>query len=186
MKAISEGSSPGRHKLEFNLLENAYDYLNSSIEYVVRARKTNSTRMWKFALLHISFCIELFLKERLRREHPLLIYTNIDKSGPITRETKTISWTSLLHRIRHVLKDSLQEIDLGRLQVAQSLRNQMVHYDLKLEFPEVYHEFANLLNFVVEFHRHHLRIDDSETLHEMIDKELWQTEDDLYLSLIHI
>ncbi len=164
-----------KSKLQLNLLENAYDYLNSSLEYVVRAKREGTPRLWKFAVLHIAFCMELMLKERLKRAHELLIYSNIDKYKPITRETKTVPWNVLVERIRYVMGEQFEKIDVGRLHLAQRLRNQILHYDVEFDFPVIYHDFANLLNFVREFHKE-IRNSDDETLHQHVDRELLAEE----------
>lgn len=159
-------------RLKLNLLENAYDYLNASLEYVVRARHTQSQMAWKFAILNISFAIELMLKERLRRANELLIYADLDTYRPITRETKTVSWTVLIERIKYVLGDDFAKVDAGRLSLAQRLRNQMLHYDVVLDFPGVYHDFANLLNFTTQFYNEYIRQSKQETLHKHVSREL--------------
>ena len=112
--------------VQLNLLENAYDYLNSAIEYVVKAKTTGSQKAWKFAILNIALCIELLVKERLRQEHELLIYANLDKYKPITRATKTVSWNVMVERVKYILGDEFNKIDAGRLELAQNLRNQMI------------------------------------------------------------
>jgi hypothetical protein len=120
------------------------------------------------------------VKERLRQEHELLIYANLDKYKPITRATKTVSWNVMVERVKYILGDEFNKIDAGRLELAQNLRNQMIHYDVVLEFPDVYHDFANLLNFVVEFHEKTLKPFVEESLHEKVDPELWREEENLY------
>ncbi|CAG0935379.1 hypothetical protein TFLX_04216 [Thermoflexales bacterium] len=163
-----------------NMLENAYDYLNNSLEHVALAKRTGLQRAWKFAIINLALCIELMLKERLRREHRLLIYANLDKYKPIARETQTASWTVLIERIKYILGDDFKKIDAGRLDLAQKLRNQMLHYDVEIEFPAIYHDFANLLNFVVEFYGKELCESEEETLHNKVDHKLWQEEADLH------
>jgi hypothetical protein len=170
-----------KRQLRLNLLENAYDYLNSAIEYGMRARKENSPLHWKFAILHITFCIELMLKERLRRAHALLIYANIDKYRPLTRETKTAPWIVLIERIKYVMGDRIEKIDAGRLDLAQRLRNQLLHYDVEFEFPNVYHDFANLVNFVREFQKE-IRDSEDDTLHQHLAKRLLREDDDLFIA----
>lgn len=174
-----------RGKLKLNLLENAYDNLNASLEYVVRARRDKSQVAWKFALLNISFAIELMLKERLRRADELLIYADLDRYRPITRETKTVSWTVLVERIKYVLGEDFARIDAGRVNLAQRLRNQMLHYDVVLDFPAVYHDFANLLNFVTRFYNEEIRTSDQEALHDHVDRDLWSEEEDLSQAFLH-
>jgi len=163
---------------KLNLLENAFDYLNCSLEFVVRARNSHSQNEWKFAIINIAHAIELLLKERLRREHKLLIYANIDKYKPITRHTKTVTWQVLIERISFILGDDFENIDAGRLELANKLRNQMVHYDVELSFPAIYHDFANLWNFVRGFTENIL----DENLLKHINVEL-RTEFDDLLSL---
>lgn len=166
--------------LKLSLLENAFDFLNCSLEFVVRARNQNSQKEWKFAILNISHAIELLLKERLRREHELLIYANIDKYKPVSRQTPTITWQVLIERIKYVLGNDLEKIDSGRIDKARELRNQMVHYDIELHFPEIYYEYANLWNFVREFSEQIL----GENLSERINTEL-QVQDDDLIALFH-
>lgn len=165
--------------LELNLLENAFDYLNSALEYVKKARQEQSQRAWKFAILNICHCIELLMKERLRQEHELLLYAQIDKYRPITRTTSTVSWAVAIERLRYILGEDFKGIDAGRLDLAQSLRNQMVHYDVMLEFPQVYHHFANLANFAVRFYDETLKDLTGRDLFSVLDRQLWKEEEDL-------
>ena len=50
-----------QHILKLSLVENAFDYLNCSLEFFVRARKLNSQKEWKFAILNLTHGIELLL-----------------------------------------------------------------------------------------------------------------------------
>ena len=161
--------------LKLSLLENAFDYLNCSLEFVVRARNQNSQREWKFAILNIVHAIELLMKERLRREHELLIYANLDKFKPLSRQTQTVNWQVLVERIKYVLGSDLEKLDAGRIDRARELRNQMVHYDIELHFPDIYHEYANLWNFVREFSEKIL----GEELQNRIDANLQVEYEDL-------
>lgn len=166
-------------KLKLNLLENSYDYLTASLEYVIRARKDKSQVAWKFALLNLVFAIELLLKEKLRRENPLLIYADLEKFRQITRETKTVSWSVLIERNKFVLGQKFIDLDSGRLQLAQRLRNQMLHYDVVLEFPNVYHDYANLLNFFTNFYNNEISLLEEDTLHNHVPPHLWREESDI-------
>lgn len=156
--------------LKLSLLENAYDFLNCSLEFLVRAKKLNSQKEWKFAILNLTHGIELLLKERLRREHELLVYANLDKFKPISRETPTVTWEVLIARIKFILRGDFEKIDKGRIDRARELRNQMIHYDVELHFPNVYHEYANLWNFARDFAEKIL----NEKLIEHISSELWK------------
>jgi len=166
--------------LKLNLLENAIDYLNCAIEFISKSKNDRSQNASKFALINIAISLELFLKERLRREHSLLVYSSIDKFKPITRETKTVSWDILVERLKFILGDKFTQLDSGRLILAQSLRNQMIHYDVELKHPQVYHDFANILNFTVRFYEEYLAVNKEESLKNKINEYLWWEVDELY------
>ena len=63
-------------KIELSLIENSHNFLNESLAQAIIAEE--KTEYWKYAILHLVQAIELSLKERLRIEHPSLIYKNID------------------------------------------------------------------------------------------------------------
>jgi HEPN domain-containing protein len=63
--------------LQLNLLDNAQSIIIEALRKVVVAEKDHSE--WKFAILHVLQAIELSLKELLRLQHRILIYTNVDK-----------------------------------------------------------------------------------------------------------
>ena len=165
--------------IKLNLLSNAYDYLNESLVCLARAREEDDQNSWKSSILNMTFSIELMLKERLRKEHPLLLLSDINKYRQISRETKTVNWTVLTERLKLVLGEEFIALDAGRLNLAKRLRNQMLHYDVLLEFPGVYHDYANLLNFVSDFYNKYLRNDDDDYLHNHIHENLWKLEDNL-------
>lgn len=166
--------------LKLNIAENAYDFLNCALEYVVKAKNSKSKVEWKHALLNLTLSLELFLKERLRREYPLLIYANIDKYRQITEETKTVSMDVLIERIKYVIgEEEFERMDAGRTNLAQKIRNQILHYETKLEFPQVYHDFANLMNFVRIFFDSELKKKPKETLYDHMRINLWKEEESL-------
>jgi hypothetical protein len=166
--------------LKLDLLDNAYSYLNASLENLVNARESGDQQLWKFAILNISLSIELFLKERLRRDHPLLIYANINNYRPITPDTRTVSWNSLISRLKYILGDNFDKVDAGRLQLSRTLRNRIIHYEVELKFPNVYHTYANLHNFVVEFFDSYIKENPDEKLRDHIRSEFWPEEQGLY------
>jgi len=88
-------------QLEMDLLDNAYDFVNESLRAARRAEQLPGA--WKFAIVHIVQSIELFLKERLRREHAVLVWENID------RQKYTVSLTLAVARITgaHGVKNTL-------------------------------------------------------------------------------
>ena len=157
---------------KLNILENAFDFLNCSIGRVIEAKREGNQIFWKHALLNVSFCIELIMKERLRKEYPLLIYENINKYRPITSDTKTVDWDSLISKCKFIIGEKeYQSLDSGRINLARKYRNQIIHYHVYLEFPTVYYDFANLINFIRVFYETQLQIDEEDYLYYHINEE---------------
>lgn len=91
--------------LEFKLLDNAQDFVEEALRKALLTERNPQT--WKYAILHLSQAIELSLKELLRRQHPVLVYRNVDK--PL----KTVSTMEAIQRLRQIgsLELSRDEID---------------------------------------------------------------------------
>lgn len=60
-------------------------------------RRKSNTNDLKFAIIHIFHAIELYLKVRLVKESPLLIYTYPEKQ--INEDAHTVQFESLLGRL---------------------------------------------------------------------------------------
>lgn len=160
----------GTYKLQ--LLGNALDFLNSSLRYVLRSRTENNPLLWRFALLHLTQALELILKERLRRENQVLLYANLDRYVSDQRRRSTVTWQTAVERLKYVLGESMTEIDSGRLALAYELRNDIVHYEAKLEFPEAYDHYSNVLDFLAKFYERFLMPYLNSPLKEKIDPDL--------------
>ncbi len=64
--------------MEFNLLENALDYILDAVEQLQGKRP--SKKRIKFGIVHLWSGIELLLKRRLMDEHWSLIFRDINKA----------------------------------------------------------------------------------------------------------
>ncbi len=89
----------------------------------------------------------------MRQNHPLLIYADIDHYHKIDRTTKTISYTTAIERLKLISKEKLELIDKGRLQKAQLIRNQMIHYDTEIIPQKAKKDFSNLFDFVNSYYK---------------------------------
>ena len=82
-------------KIKFNLLGNAIDSIERGIELIAwkaesgDARRGDARRL-KQAVLSVAHGVELLLKERLRRVHPVLIWENVDKFPSLSARTVTV------------------------------------------------------------------------------------------------
>src|SRR2546429_6879051 len=105
--ARPSGIDPDSPDIRPALRENAYDFLNASMEEAAYAEE--EPRRWKFAISHIAQTLELLLKARLAQEHELLVRANVDRSGRLT-----VGFDQALERLKNCGVTINQE-DLRRL-----------------------------------------------------------------------
>ncbi|MCP4338770.1 MAG: hypothetical protein GY799_07750 [Desulfobulbaceae bacterium] len=87
--------------MKYNLLDNAYSFIN---EAILNARKAKrNSRFWSFAILHTIQGLELLLKNVLREEHPILIFENIDNPK------NTVSLSKALERLIAIAQVDIDE-----------------------------------------------------------------------------
>ncbi len=148
--------------IKLSLIENAHDFLNHSLSQAIVAEE--SAENWKYAILHLVQAIELSLKDRLRREHPSLIYRNIDKP----KETVSLEYAA--GRLQKLANAKFKEKDLEIISLASDYRNQIVHYEFSFRKEEIKSIYATLLGFLQSFTNIHY----GKQLDEIIEEEIWK------------
>jgi hypothetical protein len=134
------------------LLDNAIDSLQHGVaHYLVRDESPTAI---KHAVLNIYHGIELFLKERLARVHPLLIYRDIDKR--VTADSQTIGLKEILVRMEN-LGIPLAPNQTAILAELQKRRNHIEHHRFD---PSADHQITvgQALKFLLDFLPDHLGI----------------------------
>ncbi|HEX2767478.1 MAG TPA: hypothetical protein VHR55_12685 [Candidatus Limnocylindria bacterium] len=153
-------------KLTLSLLENAYDSLNDSLESADYAEAADEqARKWKLAIFLLVHALELLMKERLRREHHLLVFSSVDKRG------HTVSMEVALGRLQAV-GVAIEPADQASIRTAIGWRDRIAHYELDLSLDEASKVYAGLFEFAHSFHRSELGGD----LHDHIREENWWKE----------
>lgn len=104
------------------------------------------------------------MKEKLAREHRLLVFQNVDKRG------QTVSLLGALSRLLDGCEVPLSPDDVKTIKSAAEWRNQIVHSQFSLNTAELKAAFANLTGFIADFHGRFL----DDNLEGVIPKELWQ------------
>jgi hypothetical protein len=150
-------------KLKLSLLENGYDSLNASLEAAYLAEE--DTRAWKLAIFLLVHALELLLKERLRREHSLLVFSNVDKPG------HAVSMEVALNRLQ-VVGVAIDTADQHAIRTAIGWRDRIAHYDVDLSLEDAQRTYALLFEFLHSFHRRELGSD----LHSHISEANWWKE----------
>ncbi|WP_328324406.1 hypothetical protein OHA70_33225 [Kribbella sp. NBC_00382] len=146
------------------LLESAYGFVEHSLQEADAA--TNEPKRWRFAIIDIATAVELFLKERLRREHAILIYTKVDEGSG-----HTVSMDIAIKRLR-VCNVKFDEDDLARLKRSRDIRNSIIHFSTQATSEQLRAAFIDLFEFAHVLHGQEL----GEELHDEIDQAYWSAE----------
>ncbi|QVW36012.1 hypothetical protein KIP69_03925 [Geobacter sulfurreducens] len=148
-------------RLSLSIQENAESFLVEALAKAISAEREPSS--WKFAIFSLVQAIELSLKERLRREHPLLVYADVDNPK------LSVSLDKALSRLARIDDVKLSTDDVRNIQVATSIRNSIAHHAVDVSIDQLRVVFAGLLGFLVQFCRRQLNIEVSTS----ISSDLW-------------
>lgn len=148
-------------KLTLSLQQNAESFLAEALAKAVEAEREPTA--WKFAIFSLVQAIELSLKERLRREHPLLVYGDVDNPK------LSVSLEKALSRLARIDTVKLTANDVRNIQVAASIRNSIAHHAVDVSIEQLKVVFASLLGLLVEFCRRQLQVEVSAS----ISPSLW-------------
>lgn len=109
--------------MQLNLFDNAIDSILHGLEHY--AEGNLNPRDYKFSILHVAQGVELLLKERLAREHWVLVFEKVDK--PAAGE-RTVGFDGAIQRLEGICKVHLDKYKAG-LQALKNARNEMEHCD---------------------------------------------------------
>lgn len=147
-------------RFELGLLENSYDYLNSSFELYKVAdeygmhdeQKTEFENKvkWKLAFVTMVQALELLLKESLFRIHPNLIYDDID-SYKIS-EKKTVSFQQAIDRINNFSNSLIEAEKKSFLINCSKTRNEFTHYKVNIQSEQIKSKYSVLYSIYKELH----------------------------------
>ncbi len=163
VKLVSRKGSGAATHLRLSLRENAYSFLNQSLRHYRRSQR--KVEEWPFALLHITQCLELMIKQVLRQEHPIFIYEDID------HPRRTVALEQALARLEQ-LGISIGDKERVNIRKAADYRNRVVHYEIELNKFEWRNLYAQLFEFVHFFHHKHFKAE----IHSMVARDNWLTE----------
>lgn len=148
-------------RLSLSLSENAISFAEEALSNAIAAEETPAR--WKFAIFSLAQAVELSLKDLLSRQHPCLIYKNVDKP------TLTVGIDQAVSRLRQIANLELTSDESSALKAAVDVRNKIVHHHVDESTADLKLVFARLIGFLNDFHRKHL--DDS--LQDLVDEDLW-------------
>lgn len=142
-----------RH-LKLNLLENGIDSLKEGIRYFLRG--AHDPGRYKFAILLLFHGVELILKERLAKNHRILIYANLDR--PIGDSSKTVTFDGLLIRLQNS-GVSIEKDLLSAFSDLEELRNRVQHSVVSLREDFVRDVIGRTCKHLIEFMQKELDVE---------------------------
>ncbi|OQX06335.1 MAG: hypothetical protein BWK76_26375 [Desulfobulbaceae bacterium A2] len=144
------------HKL--TLLENSHSFVREAARNAIAA--SNDVSRWPFAILNLVQATELSLKEMLRRQHPVLIYDDVDTPR------NTVSIMQALARIENpaIAGITIPGEEKRKLKSAVDLRNQITHFEFEITEEYAMAKFSELFAFLVYFQGRHLSVEIEDVL----------------------
>ncbi|MBC17131.1 MAG: hypothetical protein CL942_08770 [Desulfovibrio sp.] len=153
--------------MKLSLYENAQSYLAESLKKAVAAKENDHE--WKFAISNLVQAVELFFKERLRREHEWLIFSDVDK------RTKTVSIQKAAHRLNALCQLNIEYAESGKRKPASDLllavkcRNDIIHGSISIESEQKY-LFSRILNYISNFCELQFKL----SVKDLCTKDVWE------------
>lgn len=148
--------------MELGLFENAITSIVHGLDHYVEGLKDPIN--YKFAVLHVAQGIELLLKERLAREHPVLIYEKVERPGG-----RTVDFDGARERLLNICNVSLAKYQNG-LQALKKARNEIEHHKVTLPKSQAAALIGSNVPFLVEF----LAAEFDTQLKDELSEETWQ------------
>lgn len=147
----------GSVKFEFNLMRNAIDSLEKSIDILAWNDEPNEARSLKLAILNVAQGIELLLKERLRRVHPSLVWENVDKYPSLS--ARTVGVETAIIRLTNIGGVSFTHEDVKLIRSLRNKRNAIEHFLWSITAIEAHTIIGTALGFAVFFSKKYLNYD---------------------------
>lgn len=157
--------SVSRDNLELNLEQNAMDSLVHGVEHFVNEEKPSDL---KYTILHTFHAVELFLKARLAKVNPQLIFI---------RNHHTVDYRTLIDRLENA-GVNLSEQHRRDLDTLRGIRNSIEHHQINESRSNIEHYLGRAMYFLDSFLQRELEIN----LEEQLDEGTYRTlSEALYL-----
>jgi hypothetical protein len=146
-----------RKQIEFDLLGNARDSLRQAVELLALKEVGSHHARLKHAILGVAHCVELLLKERLRRIHPSLIWEKVEDYPSLKKHTVTVD--GAVRRLKSVGNVTFNAKDEANIESLRITRNAIEHYEWRMDEKEAKSIIGNTLSFVFVFAKDEIGID---------------------------
>ncbi len=160
-------------KITFDLVNNAKDSLKTAIELLAWPDSVTSDK-YKQSILSAAHCVELLLKERLRRVHPAFVWENVDKYPSLS--ARTVTSDKALSRLETLDEVTFNDKDKRTISALRNMRNAIEHYEFTISEKEAKVALGSILSFIFLFASNELSLDLTEEFKEDDTWEMLITE----------
>jgi hypothetical protein len=150
--------------LELGLFDNALDSLRHGLHHYREG--WNDQRNYKYAFTHVFHAVVLFLKERLSRDHPSLIYDKVEEPSG-----NTVGYEQAVKRLRNACGVEISQEEETRLAKLRAVRNQVEHFRVTIDQRHA----GSIIGGVLPFIRRFLIAELDTDLKEYLDTDDWDT-----------
>jgi hypothetical protein len=156
--------------MEFNLLENAFDYILDAV-LQLQGKRPSKKRI-KYGIVHLWSGIELLLKRRLMDEHWSLIFRDINKADKRALESGefiSVYFDDAVARLKKICSVDLSNYQ-DTLNKIREDRNKLEHFQISLTKPVVISNLVHAWSFILDFAVSHLNLNDDPIASELFEK----------------
>ena len=143
--------------IEFNLLNNAKDSLRQAVHFLAFNDNVPAESQLKHAIVNTAHCVELLLKERLRRVNPALVLRDSGKYPSVSEYTVTVD--TAIKRLQTAGRVTITTTDSIAIKNLCTARNAIMHYEWSITAKAAKAIIGEGLSFVFSFGRAELGID---------------------------
>ena len=147
----------GHKNIEFDLLNNAKDSIRQAVELLAFKDIGSDHARLKHAITASTHCIELLLKERVRRINPAFVWENVDKYPSL--EARTVTIDTAISRLKSIGNVVFSANDERNLKSLRATRNAIEHYEWRASEKEAKVIVGNALSFAFAFSQEKLGVD---------------------------
>jgi len=144
-------------QIKFDLVANARDSLGHAVELLAWKDISSDHTRLKHAIMSSAHCIELLLKERLRRVNPAFVWENVDKFPSL--EARTVTVDTAISRLKKIGGVKITPEDETNIKALRTTRNAIEHYEWVTTEKEAKVIIGNALSFAISFAQDELETD---------------------------
>ncbi len=157
-------TTPEGDDFHFDLEANAEDSLSHGVDHFIEAQESGDPSHLKYTILHTFHATELYLKARLAKAHPSLIFQKPEEAHK--HDPKTVDFDTLIGRLAaaSVQLDEEEHEDLKQLRI---VRNRIEHHKISFSLEQAQNYVGKAMRFLEQFLEEELSI----SLKDNLDKD---------------